>query len=153
MAGELVETTRLWARTVARIQPGWAEQLAGHLVTRSYGDPHWSAKRGSAVAAETVRLYGVPLATDRIVDYGPVDAEVARDLFIRHALVNGDWRTQHAFWRRNRTLIARAEALEDKLRRDVLVDDDTLFAFYDAIVGDDVTSTRHFDGWWRRAFY
>ncbi|CAN5915109.1 ATP-dependent RNA helicase HrpA [soil metagenome] len=151
MAGELVETTRLWARTVARIQPAWAEPLAGHLVTRTYGDPHWSSKRGTAVAPETVRLYGVPLAADRTVDYGPVDAEVARDLFIRHALVEGDWHTQHAFWRRNRDRIGQAEALEDKLRRrDVVVDDDTLAAFYDARVGADVTSTRDFDGWWKR---
>lgn len=152
MAGELVETTRLWARTVARIQPQWAEQLAGHLVTRTYSDPRWSASRGTAVADETVRLYGLGLVTGRTVEYGPVDAEAARGLFIRHALVEGDWRPQHAFWRRNQQRIADAEALEDKLRRrDVVVDDDTLFAFYDARVGADVISTRHFDGWWKWA--
>jgi ATP-dependent helicase HrpA len=93
----------------------------------------------------------VPLVTDRTVDYAPIDPEVARELFIRHALVGGEWHTQHAFWRRNQERIAEAGALEAKLRRrDVMVDDDVLFAFYDARVGADVTSARAFDGWWKR---
>lgn len=150
MAAELVETTRLWARTVARIRPQWAEQAGAHLVVRTHGDPHWSAKRGTAVASERVTLYGVPLVTSRTVDYGPIDPQAARELFIRHALVAGEWHTQHAFWRRNQERIAEAEALEDKLRRrDVVVDDDVRYAFYDTRVGADVTSTRDFDGWWK----
>ncbi len=151
VAAELVETSRLWARTVARITPQWAEQLADHLVTRAYSDPWWDAGRGQAVAHEGVRLYGLPLVTARTVDYAAVDAAQARALFIRHALVEGDWLGHHEFWRVNRQRIEQAHALEDKLRRrDVVVDDDTLFAFYDARVGADVTSTRHFDGWWKR---
>ena len=151
MAAELVETTRLWARTVARIRPQWAEQVGAHLVVRHHGDPHWSAKRGAVVASERVTLYGVPLVADRTVDYAPIDPEAARELFIRHALVGGEWHTQHAFWRRNLERIAEAEALEDKLRRrDVVVDDDVLFAFYDARVGAEVISTRAFDAWWKR---
>jgi len=151
MAAELVETTRLWARTVARIHPQWAEQAGAHLVVRHHGDPHWSATRGTAVASERVTLYGVPLVTDRIVDYAPLDPRAAREQFIRHALVGGEWHAQHAFWRRSQARIAEAEALEDKLRRrDVVVDDEVLFAFYDARVGADVTSTRAFDGWWKR---
>ena len=149
MAAELVETTRLWARTVARIRPQWAEQAGAHLVVRHHGDPHWSAKGGTAVASERVTLYGVPVVTDRTVDYAPIDPQAARHLFIRHALVGGEWHAQHAFWRRNAAWIAEAEALEDKLRRrDVVVDDDVLFAFYDARIGADVTSTLAFDGWW-----
>jgi ATP-dependent helicase HrpA len=150
MAAELVETSRLWARTVARIRPQWAEEAGAHLVVRHHGDPHWSAKRGTAVASERVTLYGVPLVADRTVDYAPIDPQAARELFIRHALVGGEWHAQHAFWRRNAELIARAEALEDRLRRrDVVVDDDVLFDFYDARIGADVTSTRAFDGWWK----
>ena len=150
MAAELVETTRLWARTVARIRPQWAEQAGAHLVVAHHGDPYWSAKRGTVVASERVTLYGVPLVTDRTVDYAPIDPQAARELFIRHALVGGEWHTNHAFWRRNAEAVARAEALEDKLRRrDVVVDDEVLFAFYDARVGAEVTSTGGFDDWWK----
>src|ERR671912_2322189 len=97
MAAELVETSRLWARTVAGVDPAWVEAAAGDLVTRTYSEPHWSKRRGAAVATEQVSLFGVPLAMDRTVDYHRVDPETARDLFVRHALVQGEWTTRHAF--------------------------------------------------------
>ena len=98
MAAELVETSRLWARTVARIEPEWVEPLAAHLVRRSYSEPHWERKRGGAVALEKVTLYGVPIVADRKVSYARIDPAAARELFIRHALVEGDWQTSHQFF-------------------------------------------------------
>ncbi len=152
MSGELVETSRLWARTNARIDPLWAERLGAHLVKRSHSEPRWSRKQGAAVATERVTLYGVPLVTGRTVQYARVDPEEARDLFIRHALVEGDWETHHAFFRDNTALVRRLTELEERARRrDIVVDDDVLVAFYDARVPADVVSARHFDRWWRRA--
>ncbi|GIG34874.1 ATP-dependent RNA helicase HrpA [Cellulomonas pakistanensis] len=152
MAGELVETSRLWARDAARIQPEWAEDLAQHLVKRSYSEPSWSSKQGAAMALERVMLYGVPIVTGRRVLFGKVDAEHARELFIRHALVEGDWTTHHAFFAENRRLLQEAEDLEARSRRrGLVVDDDALFAFYDERIPDDVVSARHFDQWWKGA--
>ncbi|MBS4751721.1 ATP-dependent RNA helicase HrpA [Nocardioides sp. zg-ZUI104] len=152
MAGELVETGRLWARQNAEIKPEWAESLGAHLVKRSYSEPHWSRKRASVVAKERVTLYGVPLAADRTVAYGRIDPELSRELFIRHALVYGEWDTRHRFFHHNRTLLAQAEELEHRARRrDLVVDEHTLFDFYDARVGKDVVSGAHFDRWWRDA--
>ena len=121
VAAELVETSRLWARTVARIEPEWAEPLARHLVKRSYSEPHWETKRGAAIALEKVTLYGVPLVADRKVPYGRIDPAAARELFIRHALVEGDWQTSHQFFAENRRLLAEAEELEHRARRRGLV--------------------------------
>ncbi|WP_181780074.1 ATP-dependent RNA helicase HrpA, partial [Pseudonocardia pini] len=152
MAAELVETSRLWARTVASIKPEWIEPLAGHLVKRTYSEPRWSRKRASAVATERVTLHGIPVIADRTVDFGRVDAEVSRDLFLRHALVEGDWETRHRFFRANRDLLEDAEELEHRARRrDLVVDEDTLFAFYDKRIPASVVSGRHFDSWWRKA--
>jgi ATP-dependent helicase HrpA len=152
MAGELVETSRLWGRDVARIQPEWAEDLAAHLVKRSYSEPSWSSKQGAAMALERVMLYGVPIVTGRRVLFGKVDAEHARELFIRHALVEGDWTTHHAFFAENRRLLSEAEDLEARSRRrGLVVDDDALFDFYDERIPDDVVSARHFDQWWKGA--
>src|SRR5580692_10376046 len=152
VAGELVETSRLWARTVARIEPEWVEPLAGHLVKRSYSEPHWEKKRGGAVALEKVTLYGVPLVVDRKVSYGRIDPAAARDLFIRHALVEGDWQTSHRFFAENRRLLAEAEEVEHRARRrGLVVGEDELFAFYDARIPADVVSAQHFDTWWKRA--
>jgi ATP-dependent helicase HrpA len=152
MVGELVETSRLWGRTAARIDPLWVERLAAQLVKRSYSEPRWERKRGSAVATERVTLYGVPLIAARSVQYGRVDPELSRELFIRHALVEGDWRTQHRFFHENRRLLDDVESLEDRARRrDILVDDDTLFDFYDRRIPADVVSAAHFDSWWKRA--
>ncbi len=149
MAAELVETDRLWARRVAAIEPGWAERAGAHLVRRSYGEPWWDPGRGMAVAAETVTLYGLPIVRGRIVPYDRVDAAVARDLFIRHALVDGEWSTHHAFVERNRSFRERVEALAARARRGDVLTDDAVHDFYDGRVPDDVTSGRRFDRWWR----
>ena len=152
MAAELVETSRLWGRDVARIQPEWAEEVGAHLVKRTYSEPAWSTKQGAATAFEKVLLYGVPIVNQRRVLYAKVDPEHARELFVRHALVQGEWTTHHAFFHENRRLLAEAEGLEARARRrDLVVDDDTLFAFYDERVPDDVVSSRHFDQWWKSA--
>jgi ATP-dependent helicase HrpA len=152
MSAELVETTRLWARTNARIDPAWAERLGAHLVKRSYSEPRWSRKQGSVVATERVTLYGVPLVAARTVQYARVNPEEARDLFIRHALVEGDWDTHHEFVKANNTLLQRLSDLEERARRrDILVDDEDLVAFFDARIPADVVSQRHFDRWWRGA--
>ncbi|MCX6400839.1 MAG: ATP-dependent RNA helicase HrpA [Propionibacteriales bacterium] len=152
MAGELVETGRLWARQNAEIRPEWAERLGEHLVKRTYSEPHWSRKRQSVMARERVTLYGVPLVTDRAISYGRVDPVLSRELFIRHALVYGEWDTRHRFFQHNRKLLAEAEELEHRARRrDLVVDEHTLFDFYDARVGEGVVSGAHFDRWWRDA--
>ncbi|WP_340536742.1 ATP-dependent RNA helicase HrpA [Nocardioides sp. GXZ039] len=151
MAGELVETGRLWARQNAAIQPEWAERLGAHLVKRTYSEPHWSKKRAAVMAHERVTLYGVPLVADRLVQYGSIDPAVARELFIRHALVYGEWSTRQRFFTRNRELLEEATELEHRARRrDIVVDEHTLFDFYDARVGADVVSGAHFDSWWKR---
>jgi ATP-dependent helicase HrpA len=152
VAAELVETSRLWARTVARIEPEWIEPLAAHLVRRSYSEPHWERKRGGAVALEKVTLYGVPIVADRKVSYGRIDPAAARELFIRHALVEGDWQTSHRFFAENRRLLAEAAELEHRVRRRGLVaGEDELFAFYDARIPAEVVSAQHFDTWWKQA--
>jgi len=152
MAAELVETSRLWARVAAKFDPLWAEQVAPDLVKRSYSEPHWSKKMGSVMAHEKVTLYGVPIIPNRRVNYGRVDPELSRELFIRHALVEGDWQTHHKFFHRNRALLQEVEELEARMRRrDILVDDETLFEFYDARIGKGVVSERHFDKWWKEA--
>ena len=152
MAGELVETGRLWARQNAAIRPEWAETIGAHLVKRTYSEPHWSAKRAAVMAYERVTLYGIPLVTDRLVSYGKIDRELSREMFIRHALVYGEWRTNQRFYRENLRLLEEAEELEHRARRrDIVVDEHTLFDFYDARIGPDVVSGAHFDQWWKQA--
>lgn len=152
MAGELVETTRLWARQNAAIKPEWAEELGKHLVKRTYSEPHWSKRRAAVMANERVTLYGVPLVADRLVSYGRVDVALSRELFIRHALVYGEWHSRHRFLATNRRLLEEAEELEHRARRrDIVVDEHTLFDFYDARVPADVVSGAHFDQWWKGA--
>lgn len=151
MSAELVETSRLWARVNARIEPEWVEPLAQHLLKRTYSEPHWEKDQAAVMAVEKVTLYGVPLVTDRKVNYGRIDPEVSRDLFIRNALVEGDWRTHHKFFAANRRLLTEVEELEHRARRrDILVDDETLFDFYDQRVPADVVSGAHFDSWWKK---
>jgi len=151
MAGELVETGRLWARQNAAIRPEWAERLGDHLVKRTYSEPHWSAKRAAVLAYERVTLYGVPLATDRLVQFGKVNREISRELFIRHALVYGEWSSHHRFLAENQRLLEEAEELEHRARRrDIVVDEHTLFDFYDARIGAEVVSGAHFDTWWKK---
>ncbi|HEX9041850.1 MAG TPA: ATP-dependent RNA helicase HrpA [Trebonia sp.] len=152
VAAELVETSRLWARTVAAIEPEWVEPVAAHLIKRSYSEPRWSRSQGSAVASEKVTLYGIPVIADRTVLLHRVDPVLARELFIRHALVEGDWQTRHHFFRDNQKLLAEAAALEQRARRRGLVaGEEALFAFYDARVPADAVSARHFDTWWKQA--
>src|SRR5699024_1262940 len=152
MTAELVETSRLWARVNAPTDPAWVERAAAHLVKRSYSEPRWSRSRASAVATERVTLYGVPLVADRTVAYGRIDPEVARELFIRHGLVEDDWEPRHDFFHANRRLVRDVGELEARARRrDILVDDETLVEFYDARIPEEVVSGAHFDTWWKQA--
>lgn len=152
VSAELVETSRLWARTNAAIKPEWAEEIAPQLVKRSYSEPHWSRSRGAVMAYEKVTLYGLPVVSERPVLFSRIDPELSRELFIRHALVEGDWQTRHTFVKRNRKALAQVEELENRMRRkDLRVDDQALFDFYDARVPADVVSQRHFDAWWKKA--
>lgn len=150
MSAELVETSRLWARVNAKIEPEWVEPLAEHLLKRTYSEPHWEKDQAAVMAFEKVTLYGVPIVADRKVNYGRIDPEVSRELFIRNALVEGDWRTHHKFFADNRRLLSEVEELEHRARRrDIVVDDDTLFDFYDQRVPEHVVSGAHFDSWWK----
>ncbi|MEC3894294.1 MULTISPECIES: ATP-dependent RNA helicase HrpA [Nocardiopsis] len=152
MAAELVETSKLWGRMVARIEPEWAEELGADIVKRSYSEPHWERKRGAVMAFERVTLYGVPIVVQRKVSYGRIDPELSRELFIRRALVEGDWETRHRFFHENRRLLDEVEDLEHRARRrDIVVDDDTLFDFYDRRVDESAISAAHFDSWWKKA--
>ncbi len=134
------------------IEPEWAESLAGGLVRRSYSEPRWDARRGAVLATEKVTLYGLPIVAARPVNYGNVDPAAARDLFIQHALVEGDWQTHHKFFAHNQHAREEAEELEHKARRRGLVaDDSAIFDFYDQRIPKTVTSARHFDSWWKKA--
>ncbi|MGR6839494.1 ATP-dependent RNA helicase HrpA [Aliivibrio wodanis] len=151
MVAELVETSKLWGRIVAKIQPEWIEPLAGHLIKRSYSEPHWSKKSAAVMAYEKVTIYGIPIVPKRQINYGSIDAPVCREIFIRSALVEGDWNTNHKFFKENRKLLQEVEELEHKSRRrDILIDDDQLAEFYDQRVNTDVVSGRHFDSWWKK---
>ncbi|MCW2947561.1 MAG: ATP-dependent helicase HrpA [Actinoallomurus sp.] len=152
MAAELVETSRLWARMAAKIEPEWVEPLAGHLVKRTYSEPHWEKKQGAVMAYEKVTLYGVPIVERRKVNYAKLDPELCRELFIRNALVDGDWDTHHRFLQDNRRLLDEVEELEHRARRrDIVVDDETLYDFYDERIPPEAVSARHFDSWWKKA--
>ncbi len=164
MAAELVETSRLFARTVAAIDPAWAEELAGDLAHRSISDPHWSKDAGAAVAAEKVTLFGLEIVPRRRIQLARIDREQARELFLRHALVEGEWNLERspglakgdkrltAFERRNHELRRRLEKLEEReRRRDILVGDEAVYAFYDARIPRDVFDVRSFEAWWRDA--
>ena len=150
MAAELVETTRLYARTAAAIEPEWIEPLAGHLVKQSYSSPRWQGRRGQVAADEKVTLYGLPVVPRRRVNYGPIDPPTARELFIRHGLTEGDMHTRAPFWRHNQDLIADLHALEAKTRRrDILVDEEVVFAFYAKRVPEGVYSVPQLESWLR----
>ena len=156
MAAELVETSRLFARTVAAIEPQWIEPLAKNLVKRTYSEPFWSSRNGAAMCKEKVTLYGMTLAADRpvlLASTGSESArEEAREMFILHGLVEGDWRTHHAFLKDNERALEEAQELEEKMRRRGLVaGPEALAAFYDERIPDFVVSGRHFDSWWKKA--
>lgn len=179
MAAELVETSRLFARTVARIDPTWAEPLAKHLVKCSYGEPYWSSRRGAAMVRQKVTLYGLTLVADRAMllshlpsevpvhlvgasatsvaarssvgEQAPTPAvELARDLFIRNALIDGNWDANYPFLRENQAVLDDIRASEQKLRTGGWVSQDALFAFYDERLPQSITSQQEFDSWWRR---
>jgi ATP-dependent helicase HrpA len=151
VVAELVETSRLFGRIAARIEPEVVERVAGDLVQRTYSEPHWDPRRGAVMGYERVTLYGLPLVARRRINYAQVDPTVARDLFIRHALVEGDWQTRHHFFRDNARLREELAELEERARRrDLLLDDDEIYALYDARVPPEVVSARHFDGWWKK---
>ncbi|MDR3107018.1 MAG: ATP-dependent RNA helicase HrpA, partial [Bifidobacteriaceae bacterium] len=152
MAAELVETSRLWGRTCAAIDPEWVEQAAPGLASRTYAEPRWSAKRGAAIITEKVLVYGLPVVAGRVVALAKVDPALARELFIRHALVEGDWRTDHRFYQRNRALLEQAEELAARSRRPgPAISDEDLFDFYDQRLPAAVVSAQHFDAWWKKA--
>jgi ATP-dependent helicase HrpA len=156
MAAELVETSRLFARTVARIDPSWIEPAAAHLLKRTYSEPFWSARQGAAMVHEKLLLHGLTIVADRTVPLTRVGtaeaAELARELFLRQALVEGEWRTHHPFLAENRRLLEEAEELEERSRRRGLtITDQGLFDFYDERIPASVTSARHFDAWWKKA--
>ncbi|WP_419956851.1 ATP-dependent RNA helicase HrpA [Microbacterium candidum] len=158
MAAELVETSRLFARTVAAIDPAWAEPLAGDLAKRQLSDPHWSKDAGAAVAAEKVTLFGVEIIPRRRVQLARIDRPLAREMFIRHALVEEEWDPSRldkrltAFVRRNLELRRRLEKIEEReRRRDILAGDETVYAFYDARIPADVFDLRSFESWWKDA--
>ncbi|MEP6740698.1 MAG: ATP-dependent RNA helicase HrpA, partial [Caldimonas sp.] len=150
VAAELVETTRLYGRGIAAIDPRWLPQLAGHLIKTQLLEPHWEKKAGQVVALERATLYGILIYANKRVDFGTVDPAAAREIFIREALVNGEWETKLPFAAANRKLIAQVEELEHKARRqDVLVDDELIFAFYDQQLPADVHNALTFEHWYR----
>jgi len=150
MAAEIMETSRVFARMVARIEPEWIEPLATHVVKRQYTEPHWEQKRAQVIAFETQTLYGLTIVAGRRVGYGAIDPVVSREIFIRSALVEGEYRTKAPFVVANRALTATVEALEEKSRRrDLLVDEETLVRFYDEKLPADIVSGRHFESWWK----
>ncbi len=152
MAAELVETNRMWGRVAARVDPSWVERAGAHLVKRQYSEPHWERKRAGVVAFERVTLYGIPVVAQRKVDFGRIAPVLSREMFIRSALVEGDWDTSHAFFAANRRLLDDVEELEHRARRrDIVVDDEAVYAFYDRRIPADVVSGRHFDAWWKKA--
>ncbi|MGZ1490268.1 ATP-dependent RNA helicase HrpA [Brevibacterium sediminis] len=151
MAAELVETSRLWARTVAAIDPDWVVEAAGDLVTRQHSDPHWSTKAGASMVYEKISLYGVTLVSDRRVGYGTIDAEAARDAFIRKGLIEGDWHERFGFLEHNAAVIDEAEELASRTRnRRVLDQDDALYEFFDERIPERITSAADFRGWWKK---
>ena len=154
MAAELVETSRLFARTVARIQPQWVEQAAKHLVKVNYGEPYWSTKKGAAMVHQRVLLYGLTLVADRPVTLASVGTDAARqaarEMFIRSGLVEGGWHARHAFVERNRELLEDTAEVERRQRtHGILADDQALFDFYDERLPEKITSAAAFDNWWK----
>ena len=148
MAGELVETTRLYARCVAKIDPDWIERIAGDMVKRHHFDPHWEKDRAMVTAYERVTLYGLTIVPKRSVHYGPINPFEAREIFIRRALVEGDYQTTAKFFVQNQIVIKEVQALEHKARKhDVLVDEQSLFAFFDALVPPDIHNGAAFEAW------
>ncbi|MCL1144719.1 ATP-dependent RNA helicase HrpA [Shewanella marinintestina] len=152
MAAEMTETSRLFARCCAKIQPEWVEPLAAHLVKKNYVEPHFESKQGSVVALENQVLYGLQIVNRRKVQYGPVEPVEAREIFIRSALADGELRTNEAFFINNQKLLLDIESLEHKSRRrDILVDEQALYAFYEPKIPDGIYNAPKFLKWWKAA--
>ena len=150
MAAELVETTKLFARQVAKIEPDWIEPLAGHLIKKNHFEPHWEKKRGQVVAFEQVTLYGLIVVGRRPVHYGPVDPVASRELFIREGLVRGEINSRAKCLNANRLLLEKLDELEAKARRrDILADEDTLFAYYEARIPAEINQAATFEHWYK----
>ncbi len=148
MASEIVETSRLYARTIANIEPEWLEKVGAHLIKKSWSDSHWEKNAGNVIAFEKGTLYGLPVYGQRRVNFAPKDAKLAREIFIREALVNEDFDSQAPFWQHNKSLIKDIRDMEHKSRRpDVLVDDEQIFAFYDSRLGAEVCSVSTLEKW------
>ncbi len=151
MAAEMVETNRLWARVCAQIDPAWVETLGEHLVKRSYSEPRWDAERGSVLATERVLLHGLSVVEGRTINYARIDPVAAREIFIQRALVSHEWRNKSSFIQKNRRLIDEVLAMEARVRRrDILVNDEAIFVFFDERIPADIVSTRHFEAWWKK---
>ncbi len=151
MSAELVETSRVFARMNAAINPEWAESLAGDLCKRSFSEPHWEKSQGSVVAYERVMLFGVPIVVSRRMQYSRLDMRLSRELFIRHALVQGEWDSKQAFDRANKELLKRLEELAETSKKPLYApDDEDIFRFYQARIPQEVVSTRSFEGWWKK---
>jgi len=151
MSAELVETSRVFARMNAAINPEWAESLAGDLCKRSFSEPHWEKSQGSVVAYERVMLFGVPIVVSRRMQYSRLDMKLSRELFIRHALVQGEWDAKQAFDRTNRELLKRLEELAENSKKPLYApDEEDVFRFYQARIPQEVVSTRSFEGWWKK---
>ncbi len=152
VAGELVDTSRLFARTIANIQPEWLEKVGGHLLKKSYGDPRWEKRSGQVSAYERATLYGLVVYSQRRIDYGKINAQEAREIFIRSALVDGDFDTRAPFFAHNQKLIREIENLEHKSRRqDVLVDEELIAAFYDKLLPEGLCTAVDFEKWLKKA--
>jgi ATP-dependent helicase HrpA len=152
MSAELVETSRLFARMNAAINPEWAEELAGDLAKSSFSEPHWEKSQGAVVAYERVMLFGVPIVVARRMQYSRIDPSICRDLFIRHALVQGEWDSKQQFDRENQALLKKLEAMAEKSPKPMFApDDEDVYHFYNARIPADVISTRTFEGWWKKA--
>jgi ATP-dependent helicase HrpA len=151
MAAELVETSKLYARTLAAIQPEWVEKAAGHLVKRNYSEPHWEKRRGQVAGYEKVTLFGITLIPRRKINFSPIDPVLSREIFIRSALVDGDFYTRAPFWRHNRALIEAIHDMEAKSRRrDILVDEERIYSFYDQRIPEGISTTPGFEKWLRQ---
>jgi ATP-dependent helicase HrpA len=152
MSAELVETSRLFARMNAAINPEWAEELAGDLAKSSFSEPHWEKSQGAVVAYERVMLFGVPIVVARRMQYSRIDPNICRDLFIRHALVQGEWDSKQQFDRENQALLKKLEVMAEKSPKPMFApDDEDVYHFYNARIPADVISTRTFEGWWKKA--
>ena len=150
VAAELVETTRLFGRGIAAIEPQWIEQVGGHLLKKQLLDPHWEKKSAEVTALERATLYGIVVYSGRRINFGKIDPHAAREIFIREALVGGNWETKLPFLAANQKLIAKVEELEHKSRRqDVLVDDELIYAFYDQQLPPDICNGHGFEAWYR----